>query len=73
MDFKKIVETAKGFAEEHSDEIVDEVKERAPGIKDDLAELKDIAKGDGSLTDKARQAFEAIKDPGKSGEGAPGE
>jgi len=39
-------------------------------LKEDADELKDIAKGQGSLKDKAKAAGEAIKDPGKS-EGAP--
>ncbi len=73
MEITKIVEMGKDFVEDHSDEIVDEVKERAPAIKDDLAELKDIVQGDGSLTDKATQAFEAIKDPGNPCEDAPKE
>ena len=39
-------------------------------LKEDAEELKDIAKGEGSLKDKAKAAGEAIKDPGR-GEGAP--
>jgi hypothetical protein len=34
------------------------------GVKEDAAELKDIARGEGSATDKAKEAFEAIKEPG---------
>jgi hypothetical protein len=37
--------------------------------KEDAEELKDIATGKGSLKDKARAAGEAIKEPGKPGEG----
>ena len=37
-------------------------------LKGDAAELKDIAKGKGSLTDKAKDAAAAIKDPGAAGE-----
>jgi len=37
-------------------------------LKEDAEELKDIAKGEGSLKDKAKQAAEAIKDPGDRGE-----
>jgi hypothetical protein len=37
-------------------------------LKEDAEELKDIAKGEGSLKDKAKAAGEAIKDPGKAGE-----
>jgi hypothetical protein len=37
-------------------------------VKEDAEELKDIAKGEGSLKDKAKRAGEAIKDPGARGE-----
>ena len=37
-------------------------------LKEDADELKDIAKGKGSLKDKAKAAGEAIKDPGAPGE-----
>jgi hypothetical protein len=36
--------------------------------KEDAQELKDIARGEGSLGDKAKEGFEAIKDPGAPGE-----
>jgi hypothetical protein len=36
-------------------------------LKEDADELKGIAKGKGSLTDKARAAAGALKDPGKAG------
>jgi hypothetical protein len=36
-------------------------------VKEDAEELKDIAKGEGSLKDKAKAAGEAIKDPGAPG------
>ena len=65
MDIKEIVGKAKGFVEEHGDDIKKGWKELAPGLKDDVAELKSIAKGEGSLTDKAKAAVEAIKDAGK--------
>jgi hypothetical protein len=44
-------------------------------LKEDADELKDIAKGEGSMKDKAKAAGEAIKDPGKAGEepGTPAE
>jgi len=35
-------------------------------LKEDADELKDIAKGKGSLKDKAKAAGKAIKDPGKA-------
>jgi hypothetical protein len=37
-------------------------------LKEDAEELKDIAKGEGSLKDKAKAAGEAVKDPGRPGE-----
>lgn len=37
-------------------------------LKEDAEELKDVAKGKGSLTDKAKGAAAAIKDPGAPGE-----
>jgi hypothetical protein len=36
-------------------------------LKEDAEELKDIAKGEGSLKDKAKAAGQAVKDPGKPG------
>jgi hypothetical protein len=36
--------------------------------KEDAAELKDVAKEEGSTTDKAKDAYEAVKDPGAPGE-----
>jgi hypothetical protein len=36
-------------------------------LKEDAEELKDIAKGEGSLKDKAKAAGEAIKEPGAQG------
>jgi len=37
-------------------------------LKEDAMELKDIATSKESLTDKAKDAVEAIKDPGAPGE-----
>jgi len=37
-------------------------------LKEDAMELKDIATGEGSLTDKAKAAVDAIKDPGAEGD-----
>jgi hypothetical protein len=39
-------------------------------LKGDADELKDIAKGKGSLKDKAKAAGQALKDPGKTEEPA---
>jgi hypothetical protein len=46
--------------------IVDE-RGGVDSLKEDATELKDIAKGKGSLTDKAKGAAAAIKDPGAPG------
>jgi hypothetical protein len=40
-------------------------------LKGDAEELKDIAKGPGSVTDKAKLAGEALKDPGAKGPDTP--
>ena len=40
-------------------------------VKEDAEELKDIAKGKGSLKDKAKAAGEALKDPGAKGPDEP--
>lgn len=37
--------------------------------KEDAQELKDIARSDASLSDKAKAGVEALKDPGAPGEG----
>jgi hypothetical protein len=37
-------------------------------LKEDAEELKSIAKGKGSLKDKAKAAGEAVKDPGARGD-----
>ncbi len=37
-------------------------------LKEDASELKGIAKGKGSLKDKAKAAGKAIKDPGAAGD-----
>jgi hypothetical protein len=37
-------------------------------LKEDAEELKGVAKGKGSLADKAKRAAEAVKEPGAPGE-----
>ena len=59
MDIKNIVDTAKDLVEEHKDDL----KARAPGLTEDLAELKDVAQRDGSVWDKATAAVEAPAAP----------
>jgi hypothetical protein len=40
----------------------------AEAAKQDAQELKDIAQSEGSMGDKAKEGFQAIKDPGAPGE-----
>lgn len=56
------------------DDLVNKAKELVgdrdmESLKEDAEEVKDIVTGDGSITDKAKAAFEAVKDPGKPGPG----
>jgi hypothetical protein len=60
MDFGKLVDEAKDLVEERGG---------VDSLKADAEELKDIATGDGSVVDKAKEAAEAIKDPGAEGPG----
>jgi hypothetical protein len=62
VDFKKLGARAK--------ELVDK-RGGTDSLKEDAAELKDIATGKGSVSDKAKAAAAALKDPGA--EGAEGE
>jgi hypothetical protein len=62
MDFKKLADKAK--------KVVDD-RGGVDSLKEDAEELKGIAKGRGSLTDKAKDAASAIKDPGAKGEEPP--
>jgi hypothetical protein len=64
VDLNKIVGEAK--------ELIDE-RGGVEGLKDDALELKDIAEGEGSLTDKAKAAAAALRDPGAPGDPAPEE
>jgi hypothetical protein len=65
MDLKRLFNKGK--------KVVDE-RGGVESLKEDAAELTDIAKGKGSLTDKAKDAAAAIKDPGApGGDGQPGE
>jgi hypothetical protein len=40
----------------------------AEAAKQDAQEIKDIAQSDASMGDEAKQAFEAVKEPGAPGE-----
>jgi hypothetical protein len=55
MDLKRLSSKAK--------ELVDK-RGGTDALKDDAEELKNIAKGEGSLSDKAKAAAAALKDPG---------
>ena len=49
-----------------ADKAKDQVDKRggSDALKEDVGELKDIAKGKGSFKDKAKAAGKAIKEPG---------
>lgn len=55
MDLKRLTSRAKELVEKRGG---------TESVKEDAGELKDIASGGGSLTDKAQEAAEAIKEPG---------
>jgi hypothetical protein len=61
MDFKKLADKAKDTIEKRGG---------MDSLKADAEELKKVAKGKGSLGDKAKAAAQAIKQPGaKPGDG----
>jgi hypothetical protein len=60
MDFKKLADKAKKTLDERGG---------VDSLKADAEELKKVAKGKGSLADKAKAAAAAIKEPGS---GKPG-
>lgn len=55
MDFKKLTDKAKDLVDKRGG---------TDSLKEDAEELKGIASSKGSLSDKAKAAVEAIKDPG---------
>ena len=55
MDFKKLADKAKDAIDKRGG---------VDSLKADAEELKKVAKGEGSLTDKAKAAAAALKDPG---------
>ena len=61
MDIGKLTDQAKKLMDDRGG---------VDALKEDAEELKDIATGDGSLTDKGTAALDAVKDPGAPGEGA---
>jgi hypothetical protein len=61
MDFKKLANKAKKTIDERGG---------MDSLKADAEELKKVAKGEGTLKDKAKRAAKAIKEPGaKAGDG----
>jgi hypothetical protein len=58
VNFKKLTDKAKQQVDKRGG---------TDALKGDLDELKDIAKGKGSIKDKAKAAGQAIKEPGKRG------
>lgn len=61
MDFKKLANKAKDAIDKRGG---------VDSLKADAEELKGVAKGEGSLTDKAKAAAAAIKEPGAKGKDA---
>jgi hypothetical protein len=55
MDLKRLTNRAKDIVEKRGG---------SDSLKQDAAELKDIASGKGALKDKAKAAADAIKEPG---------
>ena len=55
MDFKQLSNKAKELVEKRGG---------SDSLKEDAEELKEIAKGEGSVADKAKAAASAIKEPG---------
>jgi hypothetical protein len=64
VNFKKLTDKAK--------DVVDK-RGGMDSLKEDAEELRSIAKGKGSLKDKATAAGKAVKDPGAKGPDQPGE
>ena len=58
MDLGKLADEAKKLVDERGG---------MDSLTEDAEELKDIATGNGSLVDKAKDAAEAVKDPGAPG------
>ena len=56
MDFRRIADKAKQLVDKRGG---------TGSLKEDAEELRDIARGQGSVADKAKAAVEAIKAPGE--------
>jgi hypothetical protein len=63
MDLKRLTNRAKDLVEKRGG---------ADSVKEDAAELKDIASGQGALKDKAKAAAKAIKEPGAASDSSDG-
>ena len=59
VDFKKLAQSASDLINKRGG---------MKSVQEDANELVDIAKGDGSLSDKAKRGAEALKEPGASRE-----
>jgi hypothetical protein len=64
VNFKRLADRAKSMVDKRGG---------VDSLKEDASELRDIAKGEGSLKDKAKSAGRAIKDPGAKGPDQPSE
>ena len=58
MDLKRLSEQAKRLIDRRGG---------TKALKEDADELRDIARGEGSVSDKAKAAADALKDPGAPG------
>jgi len=58
VDFKKLGRQAKDLVDKRGG---------TDALKEDASQLAEIAKGKGSISDKAKAAAAALKDPGTSG------
>jgi hypothetical protein len=61
MDLKRLSQQAKRLIDRRGG---------SKSLKEDADELRDIARGEGSLSDKAKAAADAIKEPGAREPGA---
>jgi hypothetical protein len=58
MDLKRLSQQAKRLIDKRGG---------TKSLKEDADELRDIARGQGSMSDKAKAAADALKDPGAPG------
>ena len=58
VNFKKLTDRAKDAVEKRGG---------TDSLKQDFGELRNIAKGEGTLKEKAKKAADAVKDPGREG------